>query len=48
MVQAYLEELDSQEIVFGKRTLGEEYLFSLNIDKPQVRKLAEIIQSFNE
>ena len=48
MIRAYLEELDSQEIVFGKRTLGEEYIFFLNTEKSQVKKLIEIFHSFVE
>ena len=48
MIQAYLEELDTHEIVLGKRSLGEEYLFSINTEKQQVKKLVEIIKSYDE
>ena len=48
MVQAYLQELDTHEIILGKRSLGEEYLFSINTENFQVKKLVDIIKSFED
>jgi len=43
MVQGYLEELDSQEMVLAKKTIAEEHLFSLNNDNLFVKKLIDLI-----
>ncbi len=38
MVQSYMQELDSHEIVLAKKTIADEHLFSINQDNEQVRK----------
>ncbi|MHA1122538.1 MAG: hypothetical protein ACTSPC_06970 [Candidatus Heimdallarchaeota archaeon] len=43
MVQAYLEELDSHEMILAKKTIAEEHLFSINMDNQFVRKLVDLI-----
>jgi uncharacterized protein (TIGR00725 family) len=43
MVQTYLEELDSHEMVLAKKTIAEEHLFSLNNDNLFVRRLVDLI-----
>lgn len=43
LAKAYIEELDLQEIVLAKKTIGEEHLFSINQDHNLVRKLLNVI-----
>ncbi|MBK5114048.1 MAG: hypothetical protein KGD59_13700 [Candidatus Heimdallarchaeota archaeon] len=43
IVQAYLEELDSHEMVLAKKTIAEEHLFSINMDNQFVKKLVDLI-----
>ena len=45
MVQAYLEELDSHEMILAKKTIAEEHLFSINMDNQFVRKLEALISA---
>jgi len=47
MVQAYMQELDSHEIVLAKKSVADEHLFSINQDNEQVRKFLQLI-SLNE
>jgi uncharacterized protein (TIGR00725 family) len=43
LVQGYLEELDSLELVLVKKSIADEHLFSLNMDNTFTRKVLDII-----
>jgi len=45
MIQNYLQELDSHELVFAKKTFAQEHLFSLNLDNNFIKKLVELFNT---
>ncbi|HUT80366.1 MAG TPA: hypothetical protein VMZ29_04110 [Candidatus Bathyarchaeia archaeon] len=47
MVQAYLQEMDSFEIVLAKKTIGDEHLFMINSDNYLVSQFIKLL-SFQE
>ena len=43
MIQAHLQELDSQEIVLAKKTIANEHLFQINEDNAFILKLLNLL-----
>jgi uncharacterized protein (TIGR00725 family) len=43
IVQGYLEEMDSLEIVMAKKAVADEFLFSLNLENNFTKKLIDLI-----
>ncbi|NHJ49321.1 MAG: DUF742 domain-containing protein [Asgard group archaeon] len=43
LVQGYVEDLDSLELILVKKTIADEHLFSLNMDNTFTRKIVDII-----
>jgi uncharacterized protein (TIGR00725 family) len=43
IIQGYVEELDSHELILVKKTIADEHLFSLNLDNIFTRKIVDII-----
>ncbi len=48
MVQAYLQEMDSFEIVLAKKTIGDEHLFMINPDNNIVSQFIKLITTQDE
>jgi uncharacterized protein (TIGR00725 family) len=46
MAQSYLSELDGKEIILGKKTFGDELLFSINNDNSRIMKLMNALTNF--
>ena len=44
MIQSYMQNLDSHEIVLAKKTVADEHLFSINQDNTLVNKFLSLIE----